>query len=116
VAVHKGASAGAALAFLLAGPATNRATFATLSRLHGRVAAVRFVTSVLGMAMLVGWSVDLLALPVAPVSHLAAEPADRPGAVAAVVVLVALGLASLFRQGARGVVAQLWGPGHQERA
>lgn len=115
VAVHKGASAGAALAFLLAGPATNLTTFAVLGRLHGRTVALRFAAAVLGVAVILGWATDLLSVPVNDVSHSAPEVHERPFAAVAGATLVALGLASLFRQGARGVLEQILAPTHTPR-
>lgn len=114
LAVHKGVSAGAALAFLVAGPATNVATFGVLARLHGRGPALRFGMAVVGAAVLLGWTVDLLGVPVAPVAHATSDsaPADPVGS-AALLVLAALGTLSLFRQGARGVVAQILEPIHR---
>lgn len=55
-----GASPGAALAFLLAGPATNVTTFGVLSSLHGTRVAVAFGATVLGAAVLSGIVVDAL--------------------------------------------------------
>ncbi len=110
LAVHKGVSAGAAFAFLLTGPAANLPTFAALERLHGRTVALRFGVAVAGLAILAGWAVDLLGVSVPSMPH---EPVDvwgRPGALAAAVALAALGLASLFRQGVRGVVSQILAP------
>ncbi len=113
VAVHKGVSAGAALAFLLAGPATNLTTFAVLGRLHGSAVAWRFGAAVIGVAVLAGWTVDALGIPVVPAVQdgLAVEAAGPVGAAAAL-LLAALGTASLFRQGARGVVQQIVAPNH----
>jgi uncharacterized membrane protein YraQ (UPF0718 family) len=112
MAVHKGASAGAVLAFLLAGPATNLATFTVLRRLHGTGAALRFGLAVVAIAVLVGWSVDLLGVPVAPLLHVDPAPASRPFASISAVALGALALASLFRQGIRGMVGQILEPTH----
>jgi uncharacterized membrane protein YraQ (UPF0718 family)/copper chaperone CopZ len=57
--MHMGASAGAALAFLIAGPATNAATFTTLWKILGRrTAALYLITvavSALGCGLLLDW-------------------------------------------------------------
>lgn len=58
--VAKGASAGAALVFLLVGPATNAATLATLRRLVGPRIVTIYLTSIVGVAMAAGMLVDLL--------------------------------------------------------
>ena len=56
--VAAGASPGAAVAMLLAGPATNVTTFGVLGKLHGRRIALIFGASVVIMAIVCGWSVD----------------------------------------------------------
>jgi uncharacterized membrane protein YraQ (UPF0718 family) len=114
VAVHKGLSAGAALTFLLAGPATNVTTFGVLASLHGRALAVRFGLTLTLLAAMVGWSVDLFGLEVPEVGH--PGDAHRHGGaahelVAFVGVLVVAG-ASVWRQGARGAVDQVLRPLH----
>ena len=55
-----GASPGAALAFLLAGPATNVTTFGVISDLHGRRKAFEFASTVFAMAVLSGLVVNLI--------------------------------------------------------
>ena len=55
LAIHKGLSSGAALTFLIAGPATNLTTFGVLSKLHGRKIAMLFGISVTTLAMLTIW-------------------------------------------------------------
>ncbi|MEZ4459789.1 MAG: permease [bacterium] len=57
--VWAGVSPGAALAFLMAGPATNVTTFATLTQLHGRRIAVAFAMSVLAMSVASGWMLNV---------------------------------------------------------
>lgn len=52
------ASPGAALAFLLTGPATNITTFGILSDLHGKKMALVFAICVAGLAMLCGFIVN----------------------------------------------------------
>ena len=70
--IHLGASPGAALAFLIAGPATNGATIATVWKLLGRrTAVIYFATiaaSAVGWGLLLDW---LFAVTAAPVPHLA---------------------------------------------
>lgn len=50
-----GLSPGAGLAFLLAGPATNVASFGLLASLHDLATARRFAVGMLGGAVLLGW-------------------------------------------------------------
>jgi HflK protein len=57
--VAKGASAGAALVFLLVGPATNAATIATVGRLLGRSTLPLYVGSIVGVAIAAGLILDL---------------------------------------------------------
>lgn len=110
VAVHKGISAGAALAFLLAGPVTNVTAFALLSALHGRRAAIGFGLVVVSLAVLAGWTVDAAGLAMPEVLHTEAAEPHGPLAWASLGVLAALMLGSLFRQGPRGMVHQLTSP------
>lgn len=55
-----GLSPGAAIAFLLAGPATNVTTFGVLSRLHGRAVAFRFALGVVLASVVLGYGVNAL--------------------------------------------------------
>jgi hypothetical protein len=114
MAVHKGLSAGAALTFLLAGPATNATTFGVLTALHGRGLAIRFGLVLTGVAILVGWGVDALGVALPVMAHpddLHAHGPDPLGWASAA-MLLGLGLASLTRLGARGVVDQVLQPMH----
>jgi hypothetical protein len=111
VLIHKGLSPGAALAFLLTGPATNATTFGVLSRLHGPRIAVAFGA---GMALLtvgLGLAVNL-ALP--HIEGIALyEAASQEPSLIQVVSLAALTLVlalSVLRQGPRGFVAQILAP------
>lgn len=63
ILLHKGVSAGAAIAFLLAGPATNVSTFGILSKLHGKKYAFLFGTGVLSIAILLGLFINSIDLP-----------------------------------------------------
>jgi uncharacterized membrane protein YraQ (UPF0718 family)/copper chaperone CopZ len=59
--MHMGASAGAALAFLIAGPATNAAAFTTIWRVLGRRTAVLYIITVAVSAIVCGLVMDWLA-------------------------------------------------------
>lgn len=59
VLIAKGLSPGAALAFLLTGPATNATTFGVLRQLHGRKAAFVFMAAVVLLVVALGYGVDL---------------------------------------------------------
>jgi len=112
MSLHKGLSSGAALAFLIAGPATNVTTFGVLSRLHGRRLALVFGLTVTGLAMVAGWIVDASGVLAEPIVAAHAEPEGTPWQWACLSFLGALALASLFRQGPRGVLGQILEPIH----
>ncbi|MDA0375535.1 MAG: permease [Planctomycetota bacterium] len=110
VLVAKGLSPGAAIAFLLTGPATNVTTFGMLSRLHDRRTATAFALLMFVGATLAGLATDaLLAADPAPPGA-AGEHVHQHGSVLQWVCLAALALvvaASLLRQGIRRYVGQL---------
>lgn len=56
----KGMGPGAALAFLLAGPATNVATITTVGKFLGRRSLVIYLTTIMGLSLLFGWALDVL--------------------------------------------------------
>ena len=112
IAVHKGLSAGAAVAFLLAGPSTNLTTFGVLAALHGRAVALRFGLTLTGVAILVGWGVDLAGVQVPDAVHAAHAEEASALAVVAGGALLALAVASLFRQGPRGALDAVLSPVH----
>jgi len=56
--MHMGASAGAALAFLIAGPATNAATFTTIWKILGRRTAIIYLITVAASAIVFGLLLD----------------------------------------------------------
>ncbi|WP_257457854.1 permease [Archangium lipolyticum] len=107
VLLHKGLSSGAALAFLITGPATNVTTFAVMARLHGRKVTLAFGAVVALTSIFLGFALNALLPPQAGLAH---EPhADHEGLLewVGLVLLGALFLASLLRQGARGFLIQL---------
>ena len=102
------------MAFLIAGPATNVTTFGVLAKLHGRRVALLFGIAVTVLAVMAGWVIDLLGVQAAPIleSHQALEAHGSWPAYIAVTGLVALLIASLFRQGPRGALRQILEPIH----
>ncbi len=110
VALQAGLSPGAAMAFLLAGPATNVTTFGILSRLHGRAFALKFGCAMAVAAMLVGWTMNLMTfnVPELGLDHDHAE--GTPLQLISLGVLGLLALASLLRQGPRGMLTQVLTP------
>ncbi|MEM7264020.1 MAG: permease, partial [Planctomycetota bacterium] len=100
-----GVSPGAALAFLLTGPATNVTTFGVLSALHSTRFALRFGAAVALLAVILGYAVDAIGIQVDP----RVEP-HGDVSIAAWVALAALcGVfaLSLLRQGPRAFVGQV---------
>ncbi len=95
--IFAGVSPGGALAFLLAGPATNIATWGVLSRLHGRGVALAFAAAMGVVAVALGVGVNLLG--VAPLEL--APQAEAVGVVGWVGLAVAgvLLAASVVRLG-----------------
>ncbi len=61
VLIAKGLGPGAALAFLLAGPATNPAAMAWVLKDLGRTALIAYVGAISGVAFLCGWGLQWLA-------------------------------------------------------
>ncbi len=62
--MHMGASPGAALAFLIAGPATNAATFTTIWKVLGRRTAILYIVTIavsaFGCGLLLNWMIPML--------------------------------------------------------
>lgn len=100
-----GVSPGAALAFLLAGPATNVATFGLVANLHGRLAALLFAGATIGGAVALGLLTNLAA---GNWQGLGQPPGHDHGAsalqLASAAILGAVFLASILRRGARSFV------------
>jgi hypothetical protein len=112
VLVFSGVSPGAALAFLLTGPATNVTTFGVLTSLHGRRVAIIFGLTVTAAAIVSGWVVDATLTEVT----VALDPHEHSSIpwyqFVTAAGLGALFLSSLFRQGPRGMLHQVFKP-HQ---
>ncbi|CAM2005973.1 permease [Acanthopleuribacter pedis] len=102
-----GVSPGAALAFLLTGPATNITTFGVLSELHGRRTALLFGLFTLGFTLIAAYSANLL-LPNFTATAGGHEHAHWTWyQIAAFPCLLALYLYSFVRRGARNFFAGL---------
>ncbi len=108
VLVHKGVSPGGAIAFLLAGSATNVATFGILARLHGKKVALAFGVAI-GIGAIVAGMIANLVLPesgLVPLHSLDLQPTGALG-LASMALLGLILLVSLLRQGAHGFVARV---------
>lgn len=111
----KGLSPGAALAFLLTGPATNATTFGVLAQEHGRATAARFAAAMLVLAIGLGLMVDLTLPQLRGVAGVQPHAGHGPLADVAAWGLVGLFLLSFVRQGPHAFFARLWereGHGH----
>ena len=101
-------SPGAAIAFLLTGPATNVSTYGILSQVHNKKAAIWFGTLTTAVAVLLGYLVNL-GLPYIDV--LTADDFDGDEfswwQIAALIVLLFVFLTSLVRRGARSFVGEI---------
>ncbi|MEZ4382714.1 MAG: permease [Nannocystaceae bacterium] len=104
-----GLSPGAALAFLLTGPATNATTFGLLAQLHTRRVATLFAATIIVMATALGLGLNLVFGDAPLVTHVSHEHGD--GHLLenlALAALAALLLASFLRQSPRGFLGKLW--------
>ena len=113
VLIAKGLSPGAALAFLLTGPATNATTFGVLEQLHGRKVALAFAGTIIDRrARCSGWVVNLV-WPTAGAGIVALEQVEASRAVAIACAAAArpVVLVSLVRQGPREFLGRLWEQG-----
>jgi len=108
--ISKGVSAGAAVAFLLTGPATNATTFGVVSQLHGPRIAAMFGLAVAVLAVGIGFATNALlphpnVFPLTDGRHAAHAGAFRW------TCLLLLGLVyavSFARQGPRAFLARIY--------
>jgi hypothetical protein len=112
VLVTKGASAGAALVFLLVGPATNAATIATVARLFGRAFVRTYLGAIIGVAIASGLLLDLLFPNLGQAVYIGQPAGVDAFVVPKVLGAIALGVllvASLLRTGLRPGIDELAG-------
>ena len=112
VAIFQGISPGAALAFLLAGPATNFTTFGVLGQLHSKRIALLFGSAVTVGAICAGYSVDAFQIQTLTDPSLHHEHSEFSFDWVCGIVIGVLFIASLFRQGPRGMLHHLTQPIH----
>ncbi|RMG17412.1 MAG: hypothetical protein D6731_04190 [Planctomycetota bacterium] len=106
VLLAKGLGAGAAVAFLLAGPATNVTTYGALRRFHGRGTTLLALGFIVAACVVLGLVAEALPLDESAWSGASGHtPAPWEGAAGA--VFAALLFASLARQGPRGFLRRL---------
>jgi uncharacterized membrane protein YraQ (UPF0718 family) len=109
VLIHKGLSSGAAIAFLVTGPASNVTTLGVLAQLHGRRIAAIYLLIVTLAAVSLGYATNA-ALPqsLGPALHSEAEhDAASWVNVACLAGIVLLALQSLLRHGPRHWLEQV---------
>jgi MFS family permease len=113
VLIVGGASPGAALAFLLTGPATNVTTFGILSDLHGKRAAILFAVSVGLGAIGCGYAVDATlawsAIEVVPEISAHEHSAASEAQYLFLALITLLFVTSVFRTGPRPFLGQVFG-------
>ena len=110
VFLFSGVSPGAALAFLITGPATNITTLGVLAGLHGRRIAILFATSTLIITVALGYLTNILFADFSPI----AIGSDEHGASllqkVSLCALSGLYLFSILRRVARAFVMELFSP------
>ena len=112
VLIAGGVSPGAAIAFLLTGPATNVTTFGVLGQLHGKRTALFFGASAVVFTLVLGWTVNAFLPGGAAAGITERLHGDHAGPVeyTSLAVLGLLFVASLLRQGTRGFLGQVVSP------
>ena len=110
IAIHKGISPGAAIAFLIAGPATNVTTFGILGKLHGERTATIFGVAVAVCAIAAGLLVDYLAIDAALDLHIDQHHSSHLLGWLSLLGIFVLFCGSLLRQGPRGAMSQITDP------
>ncbi|MBF0120712.1 MAG: SO_0444 family Cu/Zn efflux transporter [Desulfobacterales bacterium] len=92
--VFKGLSPGAALVFLLAGPATNAATITVIAKVWGKKATITYLMSIAVCSIFMGWIVnriyDWTSINITSWVHQGAENANNPFEIIAAIVLIIL--------------------------
>lgn len=108
VMLINGISPGAALAFLLTGPATNVSTYGILTQVHNQKTALLFGLMTTGMAVALGMFVNLLQ-PYLTLLTAAELDLDHAGLLQQIslVLLLTIFATSLLRQGARAFVGEI---------
>jgi hypothetical protein len=101
--IFAGASPGAAIAFLLSGPASNVTTLGVLSKVHSRRVAAFFGVAVVGLAVFAGYAINLVSPKVVELSseQFSTLGHDSWWQWACLIGVVALFAVSLLRRGPR---------------
>ncbi len=109
-----GVSPGAALAFLLTGPATNVTTFGVLAKLHGKRIALIFSCAITGLSIALGYAVNWV-FPFGGAGALDPSREVEGSLFQLICLMLLLGvfLSSVLRRGARRFVGELLFPGQR---
>ena len=112
--IFAGISPGAAVAFLLSGPATNVTTFGVLKRLFDRRLAIVFGATVVGMSVAVGVLINQL-LPTVSGVTVPPHPEHAEWWQWGSLTLLSLVVgAAILRRGVFGFVREVTGPRHED--
>jgi uncharacterized membrane protein YraQ (UPF0718 family) len=117
VMLLNGVSAGAVLAFLITGPATNITTLGVMKKLHGGRVAIIFPLVIIGLTIVIGFGVNFIMGDSAHVGA-GAEISDDHSWINLLAgsILLMLFAGSLFRIGPRGMLENLYeGLGDSEK-
>ncbi|MGE0709156.1 MAG: permease [Planctomycetota bacterium] len=106
VLLSRGIAAGAVVAFLLAGPATNLTTYGAVRGFHGPRVTWLLIAVILGTTIGLGLVINQLPLPV-PTLVAGPEHPAQPAQQAAGALFALLLAGSLWRQGPRGFLERL---------
>ncbi len=111
VLIANGVSPGAAIAFLLTGPATNVTTFGLLANLHSKRTALVFALVVAATTIALGWTVDAFFPGVArTLPERLHEHVPTALEIASAFALLAIFVHSLLRQGTRRFLSPVLSP------
>jgi len=96
----KGLTPGAALVFLMTGPATNTASFVTIWKILGRATAITYLATIAGCSLLGGILLDYITTGVGPgvVAHHHGWMLPQAVKYASAVVLLAVLIAAMLRK------------------
>ncbi len=109
VMLMNGVSAGAVLAFLITGPATNITTLGVMKKLHGGRIAIIFPLVIIALTIVIGFGVNFIMGDTAQVG-VGAEISDDHSWINLLAgsILLLLFAGSLFRIGPRGMLENLY--------
>ena len=103
-----GLSPGAAIAFLITGPATNVTTFGVVSGLHGRKGALMFAGTIIGFSLMTGIAINTFigSLSLPPFEEILSDDGTLLQQLSLVGLILLFG-ASLLRRGVRKSLGEL---------